>query len=85
MDVRWFKEDRKLPKAEYIEAKAESEKALKNSTLFQRRLEEIIDEMIATSDRDDEDFSKRNWELEHVANISRRKVLREIKRVIQLK
>ena len=85
MDSRWFKEDRKLPKNEQAEAKAKSEKALKNSTLFQRRLEQILDDEIARADRDDEDFTKDNWEREHVSNISRRKALREIKQLIQLK
>ncbi len=85
MDSRWFKEDRALPKGEQEEGKQESEKALKNSTLFQRRLERIIDEMSDASERNDEDFSQPNWELNNVANISRRKTLREIKQLIQLK
>lgn len=85
MDSQWFKEDRKLPSQEQAEAKEESKKALLNSTFFQRRLERILNEMIAASGRDDEDFSKQNWQLEHVANISRRKVLREIIKLIQLK
>lgn len=85
MDSKWFKEDRALPKAEQAQAKAESLKALKNSTFIQRRLERILEELIALSDRDDEDFSNPNWQLEHAANISRRKTLREIKQLIQLK
>lgn len=85
MDSRWFKEDRKLPKNEQAEAKAESEKALKNSTLFSRRLNEILDDLIEESDRADEDFTKPNWQLEAVAGVSRRKALGEIKRLIQLK
>jgi hypothetical protein len=84
LDNRWFKEDRKLPKNEQAGAKAESEKALKNSTLFQRRLDGILDDLIEASHRDDEDFTKPNWQLEAVSGVSRRKALREIKRLIQL-
>jgi hypothetical protein len=87
VDPRWFKEDRaeaKRDKTDKIELIHESEKALKNSTLFQRRLDRILDELVEASNRDDEDFSKDGWEREHVANISRRKVLREIKKLIQL-
>jgi len=87
MDGRWFKEDRAEAKdaRELDKLQQESEKALKNSTLFQRRLERILNELIDSSDRDDEDFSKSNWQLIHAANISRRKVLREIIKLIQLK
>lgn len=88
MDSRWFKEDRAqarkdktVPETELREA---SKKALKNSTLFQRRLDQILDDLIEESNRDDEDFSKPGWQRVHIANISRRKVLREIKRLIQL-
>lgn len=84
MDSRWFKEDRMLPKNDQREAKAESEKALKNSTLFQRRLDSILDDLIEASHRDDEDFTKPNWQLEAVAGVSRRKAIGEIKRLIKL-
>lgn len=83
----WFAEDRKQAKegnGEYKDLKAESEKALKNSTLFSRRLGLILDDLIAETERSDEDFSKPNWELTNVANISRRRTLREIKNLIQL-
>ena len=86
MDVRWFREDRKIKdKNEQLEAKKESEKALKNSTLFQRRLDQILDDMLAGSYRDDEDFSKPGWQREHIANIARRKALCEVKKLISLK
>ena len=84
MDGRWFKEDRK-DKNTYTVEKEKSEKALKNSTLFQRRLDQILDDLIAESDRSDEDFSKPGWQRVHIANISRRKTLREIKKIISLK
>lgn len=88
MDSKWFVEDREQARKDKSvseeELKAASLKALKNSTLFQRRLDRILGDLIEASNRDDEDFSKHNWELNNVANISRRKALREIKRLIQL-
>jgi hypothetical protein len=85
LDSRWFKEDRKLPKNDQAAAKKESLKALQNATLFQRRLEQILDDMLAETERQDEDFSQPNWERIYVSNVSRRKILREIKQLIQLK
>lgn len=85
MHSNWFKEDRALPKSEQKEAMEESRKALKNSTFITRRLSRILGEMIEQSNKDDEDFSKPNWELEHVANISRRKALREVLNLLDLK
>ena len=86
MDGRWFKEDRAEAKdaRELDKLQQESEKALKNSTLFQRRLERILNEVIEMSERNDEDFTKPNWQLIHAANIARRKTLREIIKLIQL-
>ena len=78
----WFKEDRALAKADksksVAEHKAATEKVLRNSTLFRDRLERILKEMLIATLDDDEDFSKPNWEREHIANISRRKTLNEI-------
>ena len=85
MDSRWFKEDRALPKDEQKDAKESSEKALKNSTLFQRRLLNILEDLIEESNRDDEDFNKRDWSTNAVANASRRKTLRHIIKLIDLK
>lgn len=82
MDTRWFKEDRALPVSEQNEAIEESRKALKNSTLITRRLTRILDDMIEKSYIDDGDFSKPNWQLEHVAEISKRKVLLEITKLL---
>lgn len=88
MDAKWFKEDRDAARAgegQEQALKAESIKALKNSTLMQRRLSGILIAMLAETERNDEDFSKPNWEREHVANISRRKTLREVFQLIQFK
>ena len=88
MDSRWFKEDREEARKDKslseAKLKEESKKALKNSTLFQRRLDSILDDLIEESNRDDEDFTKTGWERELLANISRRKTLKEIKKLIQL-
>lgn len=88
MDGRWFIEDREIAhkdktvKLETLER--ESRKALKNSTIFQRRLERILQEEIKVCERSDEDFSKPDWERLAVSNISRRKTLREIINLIQI-
>jgi hypothetical protein len=88
MDSRWFAEDRaearKDKSLSEAKLKEESKKALKNSTLFQRRLDSILGDLIEESNRDDEDFTKTGWERELLANISRRKTLKEIKKLIQL-
>ena len=84
MDQKWFKEDRALPQEEQKEAIEQSKKALKNSTLFQRRLERILNEELDKSYRIVEDFKVPNWERIHVSEIARRKTLREIIKLIQL-
>lgn len=82
MDSMWFIEDRKLPKAEQAAAKAESEKALKNSTLMTRRLGIILDRLLEGTYKDDEDFEKPGYHRRVIANASRRKTLREIKNLL---
>lgn len=84
MDSRWFIEDKKLPKEEQQAAIEQSKKALKNSTLFQRRLESILQRELETSYRKEEDFEVDNWERIHVAEVSRRKTLKDIIKLIQL-
>lgn len=88
MDSRWFKEDREEARKDgtktETELKRESEKALKNSTLFQRRLSRILMEELEKTLRDDEDFSKPNWEREHVANIARRKALKDVINLVKI-
>jgi len=84
MDSRWFREDRALPNEERHKAITESKKALLNSTLFRRRLEAILDEMIEESYRKEENFDDPNWERIHVSEISRRKTLKEVKKIIDI-
>lgn len=85
MDSRWFREDRALPNEEREKAIQESKKALANSTLFRRRLDAILDEMLDISFRKEENFDDPNWERNHVSEISRRKTLRELKKLIDFK
>jgi len=88
MDTRWFKEDRDQARAEGIPdkpLKEESKKALKNSTLFQRRLTRILEEEYEKTLISDENFSNPSWERQYVANASRRATLKEIIKMIDLK
>jgi hypothetical protein len=85
MDGRWMKEERQLPKQDQAQAIVDTTKVLKNSTIFQRKLDRILEEMYAETLRSDEDFSKQGWQREAIANASRRKTLREIRKLIELK
>lgn len=82
MDSRWFIEDRDKPKNEQAEAKKESEKALRNSTIFKRRLKTILEHEYEQSLKYEEDFENPNWERLHVSEIARRKTLRQILKLI---
>jgi len=84
MDSRWFKEDRELPQHEQEDAKAKTTKSLNAATVFQRKLERILTDMISEGDRGDEDFDKPSWQRSHIANISRRKALKEVIKLIQI-
>lgn len=85
----WFKEDRALARNDksktLTEHKQQTEKVLRNSTLFRDRLERILKDMLVATLDDDEDFSKPNWEREHIANISRRKTINELLSLIDFK
>ncbi len=85
MDSSWLKEDRELTYADQSDAIIATKKALRNSTLITTRLERILNELINESHRDDEDFKKKNWELEAIANASRRKTLRTIIKLLDFK
>lgn len=85
MDSRWFKLDRKLPKNEQAEAVKAAKETLRNSRFITERLEKILDDEIDATARLDEDFDDPNWERKHVALISRRKTLRDIKKLLDFK
>jgi len=85
VDSTWFKEERATSsKDELAESIAETAKALRNSTLFQRRLERILKEKLDETDRSDADFNDINWSLKAAGNASKRKTLNEIIKLIQL-
>ena len=79
MDNRWFKEDRENYKGEELKEQMEkSTKALKNSTLFSRRLVQILEEELEAAYKSDEDFSKPEWKTQAIASAATRKTLRKI-------
>jgi hypothetical protein len=55
-----------------------------NSTLFRGRLEEILEDELQASFLREEDFNDPNWERNHVAEVSRRKTLRGILKLIKM-
>lgn len=86
MDSRWLAEDREIVgKEDQFKAIEESKKALRNSTFIRDRLDRILDTMLEKAYVDDEDFKQDSWKLNAVANASRRKTLREIKKLIDFK
>ena len=85
MKSDWFKEERALPKEDQEEAKEATRKAIKSSTILINRLNRILNERVEETYRQEEDFSKPDWERETIANASRRKTLREILTLIELK
>lgn len=85
MHSDWFKEERALPTEDQEEAKEKTTKALKNSTILLNKLDRILNERLEKTYREEEDFSKPDWERRTVANASRRKTLREIITLIELK
>jgi len=83
MDSRWFKEDRDKYKGDELKEQMEQSKtALKNSTLFSRRLTSILEEELEQAYRSDEDFSKPNWQTEAIANAASRKTIRRIIKIL---
>lgn len=78
MDSRWFKEDRKLPKGERVEAQKKTEESLKNSTLMSRLLTGICEDEIESTYKVEEDFNNPNYERLVVVAASRRKAFKEI-------
>lgn len=82
LDQRWFKEDRDLPKEEQAKAVAESEKALRNSTLLSRRLKAIIDAEYEKCIQIEDDFQSPGWKRRIIALNARRKTLREIRSIL---
>lgn len=79
MDHRWFKEDREHYEGSALQDQMEkSEKALRSSTLLQRRALDILEDMIEETHRKDEDLDQDNWERKFIGNVARRKCLKEV-------
>ena len=78
IDVRWFAEDRKLPKAEQADAIAESKKALSNATLLNRRLKVILEEMIEKTYTSETDYKGEDWERRVLTMFAKRETLKEV-------
>lgn len=76
---RWFKEDRELYKGpELKEQKAESEKAIRNSTILIRRLRAMLEEDIEKTYLSEEQFDNPAWERIVLAAAAERKALRRV-------
>ena len=78
MDVRWLREDRKLPKHEQAKAIEESTKALKNSTLLIRRLTTILEEEVEKTYATEESYEGEGWAVKVQRMFARRQTLKEI-------
>lgn len=86
MDIRWFKEDRiKYPRSEQKEQVEKSKKALQNSTLMRRRLEDILKEDIAKTFLTEENFDDPAWERKTIAAAAERKTLRRYLKLLDFK
>jgi hypothetical protein len=85
LNSEWFKEDRKLPQHEQHQAIVDSKAALRNSTVMQRRLEDILVTWLEATYKDDEDYQKTDWTVQAIANSSRRKTIRQIIQLIDFK
>ena len=85
MDARWFKEDRQYPRSEQKEQMEKSEKALRNSTLLLRRLQQILEEDIEKTYSVEESFDDPAWERKTIAAAAERKTLRRILKLLDFK
>ena len=84
MNSRWFKEERALPRDEYIKAKAEAEEVLNHSTLMRDKLVRIIDEEIKGTYDIEEDFLSENYRDRIAASGGARIVLRRLKALLDI-
>jgi len=75
---RWFKEDREYKGEKLRAQKAESNKALLNSTFIVRRLKRILEEDLEKTLAVEEDFDDPAWERKTIAAAAERKTLRRV-------
>ena len=86
MDARWFKEDRtKYPRSEQQEQIEKSKKALRNSTLMRRRLQDILTEDLEKAYLIEEDFDDPAWERKTIAAAAERKTIRRYLKLLDFK
>lgn len=86
MDTRWFKEDReKYPRSEQKEQVEKSEKALRNSTLMRRRLQDILNEDLEKTFTVEENFDDPAWERKTIAAAAERRIIRRYLKLLDFK
>ena len=86
MDSRWFKEDRdQYPRSEQKEQIEKSEKALRNSTLLRRRLQDILTEDLQRTYLVEEAFDDPAWERKTIAAAAERKTIRRYLKLLDFK
>jgi len=82
MNSRWFKEERKLPKAQQAKAIAEAKEVLGHSTTMSEKLKRIIEEDIEQLYAGDENVGQEGWEQRALANVGGRKALRKLLEIL---
>jgi phage gpG-like protein len=79
LNDRWFKEDRELYKGNELKEQIEqADKAIRNSSLFSRRLKRMLEEDLEKAYQVEEDFENPAWQRKTIAAAAERKVLRRI-------
>jgi hypothetical protein len=84
LNSRWFKEERALPRIEYIEAKKNAKEVIRHSTLVLDKLTRIIDEEIQATYDIEEDFLSENYRDRIAASGGARIVLRKLKALLDI-
>lgn len=85
MNSRWFKEERALPNNERDERIQETKAVLLHSTLMVEKLQRIIDEELEEAYTNEENICDPNYRDRATFNAGARKVLRKLKKLLDLK
>lgn len=79
MDIRWFKEDRKIKDpVEQAAAKIRTEESIKAAKTLTTRLKLILEEEYDKCITEEECYTQDNWERVALANAAQRKAYRNI-------
>lgn len=79
----WFKEDRlKYKGAEYEKEKAETEKAIRNSTVIVQRLRRILDDKMQDASKERYDVETHNYALRTAKAAGYEKAIAEIQSLL---